>query len=226
MTQTITYCARGCVRARRHLPDCTGDCPGCQPRQTETGHLCWPCHRRLEVMLIDAPTIVAWLDIHLPRGTARGARTDAELRRGKNAAPPSPLDLEVLDLLHTWRVTLTGWTDNLCDDRALRGPDDRAPSSTAKFLRKWLTTVETLEWVTDLYDELADLTRLTHAHTPWAPEVRRVRGIPCPECHSTALVVYGGQTDVTCAECRLVIPESRYGIWTRMLADEHRARTA
>lgn len=222
MAETITYCARGCVRARRHATTCTDTtCKGCQPRQAQHGRLCWPCHRHLELMLTDAPAIVAWLNAHLARGTGGKARNDAEMRRG-TTAPPAPADLDVIELTDTWHASLWGWATELADEHQLQRPDSN-PADCATFLRRWLTTVETSAWVDDLYDELVWLTRDSHNHTPWAPEVRRVHGIPCPECHTCALVVYGGQSDVTCQECRLVIPEARYGIWTRMLADEHRA---
>lgn len=221
MTQAITYCLRGCVRARRHASECADpDCRGCQDRQASYGLLCWPCHRQLQLMLTDAPGIVAWLDVHVPRGTAQSkARNDAEMRRG-TTAPPIPLDLDVLELAETWTASLCGWADELADEHNLTRPAHR-PIDCAAFLRRWLTTVESSTWVDALYDELTQLTRDSHNHTPWAPEVRRVHGIPCPECHTCALVVYGGQEDVTCQECRLVIPEARYGIWTRMLAAEH-----
>jgi hypothetical protein len=224
MTEAITWCTRGCVRARRHATTCADtDCTGCQPRQAEHGALCWPCHRHLELMLTDAPHVAAWLHVHLPRGTTGKARNDAEQRQGTKA-PPAPVDLDVIELTDRWAVSLYGWADNLADDQHLTHRPGTTVSESSAFLLRWLTTVEHATWVTDLYDELVDLTRDSHQHVPWAPEVRRVHGIPCPECHTCALVVYGGQADVTCQQCRLVIPEARYGIWTRMLADEHRAK--
>lgn len=224
------HCARGCTRARRHRTDCIepDDCRGCQPRPSEHGQLCAACHQRLLMLLTDAPNVAAWLHAHLPHGTSRRPRTDAELRQGTKE-PPAPADLAVIELVDTWRAVLAGWVDNLCADRNLTGPTNqleptKPPSMAerAKFLLVWLSIIETLPWLLDMFDELADLTRESHGHTPWSPEVRRVYGIPCPECHTCALVVYGGQSDVTCQHCRMVIPQARYGIWTRMLADEHR----
>ena len=224
MNDTVTYCARECVRARRHLPACADtDCKGCQPRQAEHGRLCWPCHRHLEMMLTDAPAIVAWLRVHLPRGTGGKARNDAEMRSGTKA-PPTPVDLDVIELTETWTASLWGWATNLTEDNHLTTTPGTDVEDNAKLLLRWLPTIERAGWVEYLYEELVWLTRDSHGHTPWSPEVRRVHGIPCPECHTCALVVYGGQADVTCQECRLVIPHHRYGIWTRMLADEHRAK--
>jgi hypothetical protein len=60
-------CIRGCGIRNRHLPDCDGEtpsgrpCKGCLPRRAEHGNLCWPCHRRLELMLTDAPVVDRWL---------------------------------------------------------------------------------------------------------------------------------------------------------------------
>lgn len=224
MTHHHLFCLRECVRARRHTTSCpTHDCPGCLPRTAEHGHLCGPCHRHLQLMLTDAPHIAAWLTVHLPRGNGSQVRTDAELRHG-TTAPPAPIDLDVLELTHLWATSLWGWADELADEHHLRRPDPTI-NACAAFLLRWQTTIEASPWVDAFYDELVDITRDSHHHTPWAPELRRVHGIPCPECHTCALVVYGGQSDVTCQECRLTIPEHRYGIWTRMLAHEHHHNT-
>lgn len=88
MTETVTYCARACVRPRRHLPDCADtDCRGCAPRHAHHGTLCDPCHRRLSTLIHDAPTIHAWLTVYLPHD-GQAPRTDAE-RRHATPAPPA-----------------------------------------------------------------------------------------------------------------------------------------
>lgn len=220
MTESITYCVHECSRRRAHLTDCADPaCRGCEPRRAEYGRLCRPCHRRLELMLTDAPTVVAWLRVHLPRGTSRPAKNDAELRRA-TAHPPAPVDFEVLDLEDQWEASLSGWVSELCEENNLTGPDDRSPTGCARFLLTWLSTVEAQTWVEALVEELAWLTTDSHAQAPWRPEMRRVRGVPCPECSQCSLAIFGGESDVSCLECRTIIPESRYGIWVQIAAEE------
>jgi hypothetical protein len=80
--------------------------------------------------------------------------------------------------------------------------------------------IEASDFTKDLWEELAHVTSEAHALAPWRPELRRVEGIPCPECHNCALVIFGGEEDVSCLECRLIIPKERYLIWTRIAAAE------
>ena len=108
----------------------------------------------------------------------------------------------------------------LCEEQHLIGPDRRDPESCARFLLTWLSTVERQAWVEALFEELAWLTTDSHAQAPWRPEMRRVSGIPCPGCGQCSLVVFGGESDVTCLDCREIIPESRYGIWVQIAAEE------
>lgn len=218
----MSDCVRGCPAPHRRRGECgTNDCRGCEPAQARYGRLCWNCHRRLELMLVDAPTVVDWLNAHLPRGTARPAKNDAELRRA-SGDQPLPLDLGVLDLVDTWEQALTGWVDSLCESTQppLTGPAEHDPRTCAGFLLTWLSTVEDRDWTEDLWVELADLTRDSHALAPWRPTMRRVDGVPCPRCNQCSLVVFGGESDVTCLECRETVPEHRYGIWVRIAAEE------
>lgn len=217
-----TPCVRGCLDPHRRRGECGADgCRGCQHAPAKHGRLCRNCHRRLELMLTDAPTVVAWLNAHLTRGTARPAKNDAEMRRA-SGDQPIPLDLGVLDLVDTWEQTLTGWVDVLCESTApnLAGPSAHDPRTCARFLLTWLSTVEDQDWTEDCWTELADLTRDSHAVAPWRPTMRRVDGVPCPRCNRHALVVFGGEDDVTCLECRETIPPARYNIWTRIAAGE------
>lgn len=218
----MTECVRGCLDPHRRSGECgTEGCRGCAPAQAKHGRLCWNCHRRLELMLTDAPTVVGWLHAHLPRGTARPAQNDAEIRRA-SGEQPVPLDLGIFDLVDTWEQVLTGWVDSLCEATTpnLVGPDGHDPHTCARFLLTWVGTCEDQDWTEDFWVELADLTRDSHAAAPWRPTMRRVDGVPCPRCNATSLVVFGGESDVTCLECRETVPEQRYGIWVRIAAEE------
>lgn len=220
MTDDVRRCARGCTRLRHHLAACPGDCAGCLPREAEYGDLCYPCHRRLEMMLTDFPTVAEWLHVHLPRGSS--GRMKANYQKPKKAeAAPIPIDLDVLDMGETIYASLAGWTAALVDSTSLTGP---GPQATTRDLSTYLLThlraVENAPFIDDMWSELAWLTRDAHTLAPWRPEVRRLDGIPCPDCHIAALVIFGGDTDATCTECRSIIPEHWYPIWTQVAAEE------
>lgn len=65
MTETITYCIRGCTVRDKHLPACTctpscephdDHCTGCQPRSTYEGNLCRGCIQRIHNSLTQIVT--------------------------------------------------------------------------------------------------------------------------------------------------------------------------
>lgn len=217
----MSDCARNCVRRDRHVTDCPDrdDCPGCLPRTAEYGELCWPCHRRLELMLTDMPTVDAWLATHLPVGTRRTMRQDWERRASAGESMPVPVDLEVVDHRETIRAVLAGWVDALVDQTSLTGPTGRDAPACAAYLLAHLRAVECQVWVGEAFAELAEATSQAHALAPWRPQRRPVRGIPCPECQREELVIFGGEEDVTCLACREIMTPGRYAIWTRMLEE-------
>jgi hypothetical protein len=214
-------CIRGCLRARNHVTDCPDreHCRGCLPRSADYGDLCWPCHRRLELMLADFPTVADWLNVHLPRGSSRRPKADYQKPKKAEAAP-IPIDLDVLDVGETIYASIRGWVDALVDSTSLTGPADDHLQVLCAYLRTHLTAVECAPFIAPMWDELAWLTSDAHALAPWRPEVRRLDGIPCPECHIAALVIFGGDTDATCTECRHIIPESIYPLWTKVAAEK------
>lgn len=213
-------CVRGCHVPRRHLTSCsTPACRGCQPRPATHGALCWPCHRRLELMLTDAPALEAWVSVHLPAGSRPKPATQVRIRRTKGE-PPLPIDLDILDMAEQILASLTGWVGLLVEDTSLTGPTRHDVPALSAYLLVHLGAVECQPWIKDAWEEIAFVTDQAHSLAPWRPELRRCKGIPCPECQAPALAIFGGQDDVQCLECRTLIPPERYNLWTRMLADE------
>lgn len=217
------FCIRGCTRRDYHLAACEDRdaCRGCEPRQAEYGELCWSCHRRLELMVTDAPMVVEWLRVHLNRGIAQRLRSEAEMIHAKHAEAPTPIDLDVLDHIDVMFACVVGWADNLVSDvkkngSDLRPPEARTVKAVAPWLLRHLRTLELQPWVGEAWEELAESMSIAHGLAPWRPEMRKIPGIPCPYCEAVALVVFGGEDDVTCTRCRMMIPEDRYGIWARM----------
>ena len=198
----------------------------CADREAEHGDLCWPCHHRLELMLADLPTVVDWLAVNKAGGSSTAAKQDWQ-RPGGDDGAPVPVDLAILDVSEQIAASLAGWVECLVDSTSLTGPPDTGRVSVdAAYLSTHLTAVECAAFVADLWDELSWLTSQAHALAPWRPEVRRLTGVPCPECHEAKLVIYGGDVDVTCQGCRAMIPEDRYGLWVRIVSDEVRSQAA
>lgn len=235
---TSETCVRGCTRGGMHHGRCGDgpdhpdhpdtDCRGCIPRSATDGHLCWPCYRRLTLMLTDFPVIDEWLTVTAARTSTSALREDHEMRRGgEDDGAPAPVDLAAIDHCDTLRIGLSGWVDVLVDHTVLVGPDVRTVTSCSGYLLTHLDRVADQDWVDALWLDLADLTSTAHGIAPWRPTAQRVPHVPCPECQRVALVIFGGDEDVTCTACHTMIPPSRYGIWVRMLDEEHRrARVA
>lgn len=171
-------------------------------------------------MLSEFPTVVDWLDANKAGSSSSSARQDWQ-RPGGDDGAPVPVDLAILDVSEQIRASLTGWVECLVDSTSLSGPLGTGRVRVdAGYLRTHLTALENQPYIVDLWDELAWLSSQAHALAPWRPEVRRLSGVPCPECHQARLVIYGGDVDVTCGACRAMIPEARYGLWVKIVARE------
>lgn len=230
MSETTKACTRGCSLYRRHLTDCDGyddtgrDCRGCLPRRAEHGNLCWPCHRRFELMLTDAPVVYRWLTGNMAAGEGAARAKEQHERSGaKGEDVPAPVKLDVMDVRDLLADQLAQWADELAERKSLSGPSRHTVAADTKFLRTWLPGVERFEWVGDWFEELAETMSDAHALAPWRPEVKRCRGVPCPGCAEVNLVIFGGESDVTCMSCRTMIPERQYGLWERIIRDERAA---
>lgn len=223
VSENRLHCTRGCVRRRRHLSDCEDrdDCRGCEPRLAEYGLLCWPCHRRMQLMLSQAEIHENWLTGNLPAGTTQGGMRQDYESRGTKPAPPAPIKLAILDIRQLLGDRLATWADYLVTERSLTGPTQHSVKADSKFLLAWLGELEKLDWIGDMFEELADTLSDAHALAPWRPEANRLRGIPCPDCNEKSLFIFGGEEDVTCTACHGMMTPARYGIWTRMLAEEN-----
>lgn len=212
----MTACIRGCTIARRHVSDCdAAACRGCLLRRNESGLLCWPCHRRLQLMLVDAPDIDRWLAANTSGGQTR-IRQDWERRSGDTTVRAEA----ILDQRYELSDRIASMVEWTCTTFDLSGPREMTLKSMCDFLLAWLTRIEERSDIEFYWEELAEVTSDCHAIAPWRPELRRCTGIECPECHTQNLVVYGGDEDVSCQNCRLMIPPARYGIWVRMLAEQ------
>lgn len=240
-------CARGCTVARRHLSACEDQeaCRGCQPRQAEHGWLCYGCHKRLVNLLEVSPGQVTLLRYMV--GTAgeyemssptvaklgTGWRTDdaqpwATLyaKNGPSGMSASePIRVACIDVEREIDDRISLWVVNLVNDYAMNDVGAGVESGSAFLLRQ----IERLEWRDGIGDELeafCEIMSRAHSLAPWREQVARLHGIPCPECHATTLVIFGGDEDVTCVRCKATMPHSRYLLWARMLADEHREASA
>lgn len=228
MNETTEACIRGCSMYRRHLDDCEGSqdetCRGCLPRRATHGHLCDTCHRRLELMLTDAPTVIRWLTGNMVAGDgAARAKEDHERRSGGERGvtdTPTPVKLDVLDQRDLLRDRLTLWVDDWCEHKGLSGPERHTPEADVEFLLMWLPGICRLDWIGDWWTEMAETMSDAHALAPWRPAMRRVPRVPCPGCAETNLAIFGGESDITCLSCRIVMTEQRFGLWERVLRED------
>ncbi len=223
MTETRA-CVRGCSMYRQHLDDCEGvtndTCRGCLPQRATVGNLCSTCHRRLQLMIHDAPTVIRWLTGNMTAGEgAARAKEDHEQIKGANESP-APLKVDLLDLRDLLRDRLTLWVDDWCEHKGLSGPERHTPEADSAYLLTWLPGVCSLEWVGDWWTEMAETMSEAHALAPWRPVMRRIKGVPCPGCAETNLAIYGGESDITCLSCRIMMTEDRFGLWERVLKEQ------
>lgn len=213
MSESTEACIRGCSLYQQHLSDCEGDCKGCLPRRAQYGHLCHTCHRRLELMLHDAPTVDRWLT-----GNLSGGQSGESEKLTGSKELRLPIKVSIYDERQATRDSLAVWADDVAETLGVRGPLRHDVEADAKFLRTWLTSIERLDPIGDWWEELAEHISNAHALAPWRPEMRRVPGVPCPRCEETNLRIYGGETDVCCGSCKAMMTENEFWLWENVLS--------
>lgn len=225
-------CVRGCTVRRRHLAACPDPerCWGCEPRATiETTNLCSPCLERLRMMLTDAPTVSDWLTANLGGVGSTAAKDDWERAKSADDGSPAPLSVAIFDVRQLLGDQLSLWVDDLCanvrdmNDDPLTGPEAHTVALDARFLLRWLHRVATFDWIGDWWDELAETTSQAHALAPWRPAMKRHAGVPCPDCGAAQLATFGGEDEVTCLDCRLIMSLNGYNLWCQIMRDEAKA---
>jgi len=225
--KTTRACVRGCTMYRYHLDECPNpdECRGCLPQRAKHGRLCHTCHRRLELMIHDAPTVIRWLTGNMTAGdTSSGAaKQDYDRVKGESVDLPDAIKVDILDHRDLIRDRLTLWVDDWCEHKGLSGPDRHEPQTDAAYLLTWLPGICGLEWIGEWWEEMAETMIEAHALAPWRPVMRRIPRVPCPGCGETNLRIFGGETDVCCGSCRLMMTEDRFEIWARVLKEEREA---
>ena len=216
MIESTSACIRGCSLYRRHLTDCEdGDaCSGCLPRRAEYGLLCWPCHRRYELMLHDAPTVYRWLTGNM--ATGQGAATEGDHVTASKELP-LPIKAAVYDIRELMADQFAATVDHLVELLGVTGPGRHSVERDVRFMQTWLGSVERQDFIADWWEELADTMVQAHALAPWRPAMRRVAGVPCPRCEESNLAIFGGESDITCLSCRAMMTEDQFELWQNVL---------
>lgn len=211
----------------RHLTDCDGinpasgkECRGCLPRRASVGLFCSTCHRRFELMLTDAPTVHRWLTGNLAAGQGQvvdeiGQGKVKQHRKGDGS--PAPIKVAIFDVRQLLADRLSIWVDHHVEDSGVTGPEEHTVEADAEHLLRWLPSVCWWDVAGDWWNELAECMTDAHALAPWRPVLRRVKGVPCPECSETNLAIFGGESDVTCLSCRTLIREAHFRLWERII---------
>lgn len=234
MTETTAACTRGCTMYRHHLAECEfaenfengNQCRGCLPQRATKGNLCATCARRLELMIIDAPTVIRWLTGNMTDGgyeQDHDPTTEDGWRLQGARAYPAPIKVQMMDLRDLLQDRLTLWVDDWCEHKHLTGPERHTPETDSHYLQMWFHGICHLDWIADWWTEMAETFTEAHTLAPWRPQTRRLPGVPCPGCSETNLVIYGGDTDVSCQSCRITMTEDRFELWQRVLVDERQA---
>lgn len=222
-----------CLVRFQHLADCADrdDCPGCLPREADSGWLCEHCHRFIQQWLSDGQNgLVAayhWLgDQMVPLRT----NYPQERRRGGDRADRAEALMSVRSLIvdrvyiaeERARMALAG---RLVDEPAIAdlGPFDL--DRGVRFLRRHLIKIEDDPLlIAELFRKAQDSMIEAHAIAPWRRMATKVRGaegpIACPHCERKSLMQFGGDDFVCCQSCGVTISDERFGIWTVMLEGE------
>ncbi len=118
---------------------------------------------------------------------------------------PLPISAAILDLRDLLRDRLTLWVDDWCEHKGLSGPTEHTPEMDAKYLLTWLHGVCQLDWIGDWWKEMAETMSDAHALAPWRP---------------ANLAIFGGESDVTCLSCRIMMTEDKFELWEKVLKME------
>lgn len=191
---------------------CTGK--SCVDRYAAPGTmLCGDCTRRLERQLAETPATLTLLHaLHDGRQTPRRSDRPA-------GTTPSPLNDEVHDLLQHIPAVLASWTQQVCEDRGLRGPDthDRCPA----WLLGQLDWLIQQPWVDDMADEINDFAHAAERLVRVRPHRYRLEP-PCPSCAARELGRWDGTEQVDCDACGRAWPEQDYPWMVRLALDDTR----
>lgn len=105
-----------------------------------------------------------------------------------------------------------------------------------EYLWTWLDRIEAdtqtvrvdgwrqLALIEDWYATIGQAMEAAHKVCPWRPEMKRCRGVECPECQRTSLVFKGGQSFATCLTCGATYDREVYDRWSSLLAHEAKQR--
>lgn len=211
------------------------NCRGCLPREAESGWLCEHCHRYLDQWLADGKEnslLYAWRYLRTRYAPVQSSSAHQDWERsGTREDLPSALREAVLDCRR------------LMEDRVFIGEErarqvltlpaekpiaDLPPFSMAEgvaFLRNHLLRIEdNRDLVAWLFVRVQDSMVDAHRLAPWRATATKVRGadgpIPCPHCERKTLMMYGGDSFVTCASCHMTIHRERFDQWSAMIESE------
>jgi hypothetical protein len=139
----------GCRQRNRHLPTCTDDCLGCQPRLAEDGlccdqHVRWAAESLAEIIALtdDARAVAAGLVRH---GSGGGGKPGSR----------SPGNDDAMDVINAVSNALTTMARAIAEERGLQIPSaalgDVSPADPLTRAAKWLTGQ--LDWLRHATDE-------------------------------------------------------------------------
>lgn len=205
------------------------ECRGCLPRFATEGHLCGTCHRYLEQWLGNGtPNSILWVHGHLTSELARRGSSAAreDWQRGSADGVASVIREGIFDCRRLIEDRVYIAEERL--RQALHKPlADAGPfvlAESVAFLRNHILRIEDDPLlVAELYRKMQDSMVTAHSLAPWRATATKVRStdgpIPCPHCERKSLVMFGGDSFITCRFCGTTIHRERFDQWTALIEE-------
>jgi ribosomal protein S27E len=162
----------------------------------------------------------------MPKPVSRGARTRSSGSKvyGHPAEWASDTLAEIANLLNGWEDTLR---EALGHDPAVHPGhvEHRRVALGLNYLTNWFDQLCTFEGAADAAAEFEQLhhgIRRALGHTGRSEFVK----LPCPQCEMLSLfrTISAGRDEIDCRSCGAVVTKAQYGLYTRILVDEHFAK--
>lgn len=186
---TALCIAKGCGPTRNAPEGASG------PRTASHGLFCTSDYNRLERNLAETPAILDTCRRYFLT-PGQGVSDGSQRTKGQ---PPIPINPTTLDAIDVMTFLLGSWTQLVCEERDLRGPDRfNDPNRTSAWLLGNLPWITAQMWCDDFEQEVRDGLRGLRGIVDRGGEFVTLE-LDCPYCHEQSLRARKDvSSDVTC----------------------------